>query len=420
MPLGSLCNMKQYLFLQFKRVFRYLPYVLGVSILLFFATAAALEGLLSANEQKLEYRKVNIGVTGSIEDPLLQLGLTAMKTFDDSKFSIELLPYEEHEAKEALAKGEISAYVVMPEDFVNKALYGQVERIRFVTTTETTDIITLFKNEVLKLVTQMVVDAQKGTYGIGEALSHNGYGELANKHINLISWEYVDLALNRGDGVELQELGVEYALSTTEYYLCSLLIFFLLLMGLPFASLYCRRDPSMSVFLNSKGFSNLTQLSSEYLALLLGLGTLVAVIFAGLVLGIRAFDLGKAIEGFIVLDGSFLLALLPGLLLITAFDCMIFELSGNVISGLLTQFFLSLSLCYLSGCFYPLYAFPETVQKVAAVLPVCILREQMAGVLKGKGMMQGILPILLYSGVFFAVALLGKNRKQLRYGGGHR
>ena len=412
--------MKKYLFLQFKRVFRYLPYVLGVSILLFLATAAALEGLLSANEQKLEHRKVNIGVTGSMDDPLLQLGLETLKTFDDSKFSIELLPCEENEANEALAKGEISAYVVIPEDFVTKALYGQVEQIRFVTTTETTDIITMFKNEILELVTQIVVDAQKGTYGIGEALSQNGHWELANEHINLISWEYVDLALNRADGVELQELGVEHALSTTEYYLCSLVIFFLLLMGLPFASLYCRRDPSMSVFLNAKGFSNVMQLSSEYLALFLGLGSLVAVLLGGLAVGIRAFDLGEAVDGFILLDGSPLLALLPALLLITAFDYMIFELSENVIGGLLTQFFLSISLCYVSGCFYPLYSFPETVQKVAAVLPVCVLREQMAGVLKGKATIQGILPVLLYSGIFFAVALLGKKRKQLRYGGGRR
>ena len=412
--------MKKYLFLQFKRVFRYFPYVLGLSILLFFATVAALAGLLSANEQKLEHRKVHVGVTGNIDDPLLQLGLNALKTFDDSKFSIELLPYEENEAKDALTKGEISAYIVMPEDFVNKALYGQVERIRFVTTTETTDIITLFKNEILELVTQIVVDVQKGTYGIGEALSQNGYSELANKHINLISWEYVDLALNRGDGVELRELGVEHALSTAEYYVCSLGIFFLLLMGLPFASLFCRRDPSLSVFLNSKGFSNLTQLTAEYLALFLGLGSLVAVLLGGLAVGIRVFDLGEAVEDFIISDGSPLLALLPGLLLITAFDCMIYELSGNVIGGLLTRFFLSVSLCYLSGCFYPLYSFPETVQKVAALLPVCLLREQMAGALKGKGMMQGILPVLLYSGIFFAVALLGKKRKQLRYGGGHR
>ena len=47
---------------------------------------------------------------------------------------------------------------------------------------------------------------------------------------------------------------------------------------------------------------------------------------------------------------SFAVELLPVIVTVTAFGFMIFELAGNLVSGVLLHFFLSLALCYVSGC----------------------------------------------------------------------
>ena len=221
--------MKKYFGVCLKSAFKIMPYVMAVTLVLLIGTALVLSGLVRLNENKEENTRVNIGVTGDMENKLLSLGLNAFKTFDDTKYSIELLEYEESEAETALKRGEIAAYVVMPEDFIENALYGNVKPVRFVTTAESSDVVTMFKNEILKIVTDLVVDAQKGTYGIGDALDANGYSDISGENVNNISMKYFELVIKRNSNIKVSEIGVANSLTTTEYYLLSIFIFLIIL-----------------------------------------------------------------------------------------------------------------------------------------------------------------------------------------------
>lgn len=409
--------MKKYFYLQLKKVFRFFPYLLAVTLILLVGTAAILWGMLSANSEKSENIKVNIGVSGDINDPLIKLGLDTFRSFDETKYSIELLEYTEPKAKAALKKGEIAAYIVVPPGFVEKALYGEIDPVRFVTTTEAGDIITLFKNEILQIITDILVSSQKGTYGMGDALDDQGYPELSGEHINNISWQYLDLSLNRTALVEAEEIGVENHLSTTGYYICSILIFFLMLMGLPFVYLYCKGDHSLSALLHAKGVSGFSQLLSEFMAIFLALAALVTALMGTVALGGKFVDLSAVVNTVKEGNACPFLTLLPALVLLSGFNLMIFELSKTVISGLLTHFFVTISLCYVSGCFYPIYAFPKAVQKFASALPICVIREQLAPFFTGKQGSNQTLFVLAYAVLFFGIALVAKRLKLLRHGG---
>lgn len=395
----------------------YLPYVLAVSLVLLLALSAVLWGLLSAQGEKEEHQKIHIGVTGSLDDRLLQMGLSALQTFDETKYSVVLSQYSQDEAHAALARGDIAAYVVMPEDFIQQALYGKIHPVRFVTTTDTVDIVTLFKDEILEIITDLLVASQKGIYGIGNALKDNGHGDLANEHINKISYEYLYLVLDRTDGVVVEELGIGETLTTAEYYVCSIAIFFLLLMGIPFAGLYCKKNASLSALLHSRGVGSFGQLVGEFLPFFLGMVFLVLVLLGGLSLSGRVLPMPDMLRDAFRRGGISFFSLLLPLLMITAFTYGIFELSDNMIGGLLTHFFLTVSLCYVSGCFYPIYAFPEAVQKVAAAAPVCILREYMARGFTGSSSPDSTVMLLCYTGLFLGIALLSKRHKHVRNGG---
>lgn len=410
--------MKKYFFLQLKRVLRYFPYILLVSLVLFGAISAGLWSLLSANEDKSENHKIKVGITGSLDDRMIQLGLATFEAFDDTKYTLELLQLEEAQANASLARGDIALYIVVPEDFVRQALHGSIEPIRFVTTTDTTDVVTLFKDEILQMITQIVVSAQKGTYGIGDALTAAGRSDLSYEHINKIAVEYVYLALERTEGVVVEELGIRHALTMPQYYVISLGIFFLLLMSLPFAILYCKKNHSLEALLHSKGVSAGSQTGGEFLSLFIGMLGLIGMLMLGIILFINFSDFSDAINSLSTGGGCPFLALVLPVVMITAFTYMIFELAGNVVGGVLSHFFLTVSLCYLSGCFYPLYAFPEAVQKVAAVLPVCVLREQMAQFFSGHSSLWSTVAVFAYTILFFGIGFMSKKHRLLSRGGG--
>ena len=69
------------------------------------------------------------------------------------------------------------------------------------------------------------------------------------------------------------------------------------------------------------------------------------------------------------------------------------------------HFFLSVGLCYLSGCFYPASALPQTVRALAEVLPTGTARGYLATCFSGDA--SGILGgILFYGAVFFLLTWL--------------
>ena len=401
--------MKKYFYLQQKRAFKLFPYVLTVTFILLLGVIIALNGMITGNADKEENQKLNVGVTGDMDNSLLRLGMGAFQALDDTQFSIQLVEYTEKDAATALKKGDVSAYIVVPEDFVEKALYGEVEPIRFVTTVESSDVVTMFKTELLSVITNMVIDCQKGTYGIGDALYAADSKNLVGKAESEISLEYFELVLNRGKVLEVEELGIVNSLSTTNYYICSLLIVFIMIMGLPFASLYCSRDTALAALLNSKGKTSFKMLCGEYLAHFISLVTVLLVALLGFIIYSSAVDIDLFKETY----GCPFITLIPALMMFAAFNLLVFEIASNIISGLLGHFFLSIALVFISGCFFPLYSFPSSIQKVAQVLPVCVAREQISAFFTGESRLISTLILLGFTALFFAACLLVKRMKLL-------
>ncbi len=406
--------MKKYLLLQLKRAGGIFPFVLAVTLVLLLGVSVVLGAMLKGNEDKAENTKFKIGVSGDLENEFLRLGLGAFQAFDDTKYAIELVQYSEKEAQQALKNAEISAYIVIPDEFMENALMGEIEPVRFVTTAAANDIITMFKNEVLSVVTDMVVAAQQGSYGLYNIVRDKTEdGDLASETNDASAIGYFELIINRNDLLKVEEVGIGANLTTANYYICSMLIFFLLLMGLPYAALYCRRDNSLIALLSSKGTSCLKIQLAEYLSHLASLLVLLILILGGISVADGVFSLG-IFEG---TSGSPLIHVLPTLIMISCFNILVFELSSNLVSGVLFHFFASLSLCYISGCFYPIHAFPKAVQDISAVLPIGIAREQIASFFTGKDALLPTLAVLLYAVLFFVVAVVFKRLKVMRHGG---
>ena len=79
---------------------------------------------------------------------------------------------------------------------------------------------------------------------------------------------------------------------------------------------------------------------------------------------------------------------------------------SDLIGGVLMQFFVTLALCFVSGCLYPITFFPDAVQKLAKFLPTGIARMQIGNCILGCVSWETILPLLGFGCLFLGGAVL--------------
>lgn len=398
--------MKTYFYLQCKRVLKTLPLVLCVLLLLFGALLAAYTGLTAYLSDSTSTHKFKVALSGSTDEPFLEMGLQALQAFDSTRFAVEIVSMEEPEAAEALARGDVAAYVVVPEGFMEAAMHGEILPLKYVSTNGAASLVSLFKDEITRLISDILTACEKGAYGVGDALKAQGYSSQAYDAMNELSIQYVEFVFVRSGTYRVQELGIGDGLGLEGYLMCGLSVLFLLLACLPFAPVWIRRDPSLGRMLSAKGKSVLGQVVCEFGAFLLGMAALLAVVLALASLGLDTAMLVKIALG-----------ALPAVVTVAALSFLLYELSGDLISGVLLQFFVTLAMGFISGCMYPVFFFPETVQKIAAWLPTGMARSFLASCVTGTPNTGSLAGLLGYSAVFFAVTCLARWRKVTRVRG---
>lgn len=412
--------MKTYFSLQWKRVMKVFPFILVVTAVLFAALALLLSGMLSSFSNSEKNTVFKVGITGDTDNSILQMAIVAFQSFDESRFSVEFEEMEKDAADAALKNGTIAAYLELPEDFVEKAMRGEMEPLYYVTSAGAGNIVNMFKNEITSLVTDVVVSSQQGSFGLQEALDDNDVQGDHGDWINSLALEYVGLVLKRTEALTINELGISEGMRTGKYYLCGMTLLFLMLLGLPFVVVYGRRDRSLNVLLLSRGMSGIRQLYDEWRSHFLALLCLASVVFVPVVVVSAVAD-NAALQ---MLTPSewliYILLFIPVLGMAAAFNLFVFEVGGNVVSSALLHFFAVLCMCYVSGCFYPVYTFPRAIQAMERFLPTGVARRSLSYALSEGVQAQELTPLIgvvAYGLLFFGVAWLIRMYKLRRWEG---
>ncbi|MBE5927965.1 MAG: ABC transporter permease [Lachnospiraceae bacterium] len=402
--------MKKYFYLQIKRASKIFPLALVVAVTLYIGFVTILFGLLAMFDGREDNTRFTVAIAGDTDNKYISWGLAALQMFDEARFSIEFVEMDEAQARRELEKGDISAYVVLPEEFMEKAVYGDIEPVTYVTSSGMEGIASILKREITAFVTDIVVYSQKGTYGVNDALFGNDLGETAYRHVYKISLEYADFIFQRNELYSVNELGVADGLSTTEYYVCVIYVMLFVLMGMPFAVLYIKRDYAFNRLLVSRGYSCGKQLGCEYGVHFI---TMLLLVVAIMIVSFIVERCAPEVLGGILIQGwrGLIVKFVPIIIMISAFNIFMFELSSNLVSGILLHFFVAIGLCYVSGCMYPIYAFPKIIVDFAAFLPTGIVRSYLATFFTFDTSVFSFIGLIIYAGVFYAFALLLRIRK---------
>lgn len=363
---------KQYLKVQLKRAGKALP---GICLLTFFLTVGLLvlmKAMFLLEESKSENRIVNVGIVGDIDDTYLGIGIEVIKNMDGIRNLADIQTMTEEEAKQAFASGDISAYLLVPEGFIDSVVYGENKQLTYVTNEAAQDIGGLLINELVGSISQMITMTQTSVQSMQSyMLEHDMRDGLweATEGINIA---YIEVVLNRMDMFELEELGISNSISFTGHLFTGILVLLMLLWGINSVSLLVRSENSLLKILHTRGLNSRKQVLSEvgaYLVLqcasLLCVFICVIIIKAAFGLSIREWDVLEAGEKLL-----FVVKLVPVVMLTATMQALLYELVTNVVTGVLLQFVVAVSMAYVSGCIYPLSFFPEALQVLGAYSPI--------------------------------------------------
>ena len=403
-----------YFSLELKRALKYLPFVLALSLILCVCLGTALGTAVKLDSASEDKQKITLGIVGDTEGSFLGFGISALQTLDSSRFVVEMQEMTEEDAKKKLENGDISAYAVIPEGFVEDAVRGDIKQIRYVTTDSAVGVTTVFMDEMLDAISTMLVESQKGVYGLQKAMREAGLPS-AND-VDMLASEYFSLILSRSYIAENEEMGIGNELSFGGYMFSGILVFFVLLCGIPFCAVYIKRDVSLSRLMRASGRGACAQVLSEYasyfIVMLVNFYVVICALslFAGDALGFIPELMGADA----VWAQKFVLSFIPALLVITALQFVIYEFSTGLVGGVLAQFLGALALAYVCGCLYPIDFFPDAIQALSAFLPVGAAREYVGSLIGSGADASALARIFITFVLLVALAVLKRRARILR------
>jgi hypothetical protein len=400
---------KIYFGLQLKRVAKIFPAIALITMAMFVCLGFFALTFLNFGEQESDKKKYQIGIVGNVWDSYLGFGIYAIQNIDDSKFMIDFSFLSEKEAREQLAMGELTAYVVIPDGLIESLDTGANDlTIVYYTAEGQKGITSILMDRLADIVSDMVTYSQGAIYSMQQMLCSRGrYDEVgaATDRLNIF---LIDLILSRGGLCNVNILGVSDGLTMEKFYFCSLLLLFMLISGINSSSLFGRRNEELPRLLSGRGLGAMWQVMGEYLAYLCL--TLACLLEIFLVLGIVSAAGFEGIDKILDSDLSsligFYIKMIPVAAAVTAMQFMLYEFVSGVVNGIMIQFISAVSMAYISGYFYPERFFPKTIQNIGGALPTGVAFDYTAGCILNESRPTELLALLVYMSMFLFVAVL--------------
>ena len=380
--------MRRYFGAQWKRALRALPGAFFANLLLLAAAALLSLYLTQLFAPSTEGNaKLKLGIVGGQGQTYLGTGLGILNNMDSSRLAISYEQLDKEAAAAQLKRGEIQAYLEVPDDFLSALSEGENKTIRYVGGGLEAGLNSALIREAGSAAEVILKETERGIYAAEGYFDAHGANDRHAKLLTEINLRYLGTVLNRNRNYNAETVAPLAGVDLARYYRAALLCFLLFASGvsaLPFAA---GRAPVLGRLLAAEGVSRGAQLLAEYLAYF-GLQTLA---FLPLLALLREKFAG----------------LLPALLFATALQFLLYEFAEGLLAGALLQLFSGIFLAYFCGCFYPLAFFPERMQVLSRALPSgqCFryLERLMAGEELGALLLPGAV-LLLWALAFLMLA----------------
>jgi len=408
---------KTYLQLQIKRTTKIAPAILMITLATVFCIALTASILLYNNSKSGDKTKLNIGIVGDTTGTHLGIGITALENFDSSRYSIDFQEMPEEEAIRKLNNHEISGYIEIPDDFVEGIVTGDNHPATYVVLEDITGFETALMSEIANVASDWILLSQRAIYSMQRIMldSDECDRNTLYEYTDELNLEYIKHILGRKEIYDVTETGIKDSITMEGYYICGIIIFFLLIWGISCNKLLLKKNYAMSKALYSRGIKNGWQLFCEYFCyLMFTISTLLVLAFIfGIVISIKDFGI-KELKTAGVIDALFfVIKIIPVIIMLTLMHTIFYEMVSGTVNAIVLQFIVAAVLAYISGCFYPNTFFPETIQSFAAILPSGVGFSYIRKSMTGMSVISDLGLITIYSMAFATISLfLRKHRME--------
>ena len=234
--------------------------------------------------------------------------------------------------------------------------------------------------------TKSLTSAQAGIYAVSyeyEEIFHERLTKALQDSINI---KYFDHTLARESYFNHKEISATGELTFLEYYICSGLIFFMMLLGMIFSKVLC---PDNNAF-----YEKLKQyrISGEIIILT----RIISVFVMYMIIAISGFCIYIVISKYlgndvIIFKVTDYLLLMFVILCVVSFIVCIFTITESQISGSLLLFITSLVMNFISGGFIPTVFLPKPIQSLAPYMLTNVLSKQIGTIFLGEFDAKGFL-----------------------------
>lgn len=409
--------------LRLKSVLKIFPSMCVMTLLLCLALGGMLY-LQSASSLQIaegdEDATVSIGIAGIDDEGTFSAAFPMLLKLDSSNSEVTFTLYDtKKDAVRAIRRKEILAAIVIPDGVLSTLLAGGLDQMTLIVPASSAGLEALLMQELGKTVSVILGSMNSASNTLADYYIQSGttdWDVISGAQTDLLLTAMQDM-LHRKHMFKVKYTQSEKQLSVESFYLISMVMLLILLIGVMCAGSFIRSDYALPKLLSLRRLGPVRQMIAEYISLV-ALLTFLCAVFLPLIgyalsrMPITFSAFGLTPETF--RHGFFMFSLktFPVILLAAAIDLFLYELSKTLITGVLLQFLTMIALAYMSGIFYTVSTMPGFLKKLQPLLPTGRALLYLQYTAKGKGGTgQHLAFLLLWVLVFLCLACLVRSLK---------
>lgn len=406
---------KTLLQLNIKRAFKALPQLIfGATALIFLVSAVAFCGnkfLYGAISDVASSQKYPVGIIQEDDSLLANKVTDTLLDMKEVTKHLDLKFTTKEDAIRMLENGELLAAVHIPKDTADNIING-VNTPMNIIFPENSGFEAILIKEITDCVTTMLSSAQAGIYSIYDFYDDMEANDEIDGALLRMNLKYIKIAATGNNMFEKTLVTATGSIPIMTYYICGALVLFSLLFGINCYNCRLSLSSYSSKRLSLNNTSILHQGLSSYISIAISQLTTIGIISIPAVFILKMFHLqleGPAIVGLIITIPLFIM-------ISSAFVFLISSLTDHIIGQIMITFFVTIGMCFISGCFIPTIMLPDILQTISLVLPTHHMITFSSSFLSGSFNLASFLMCLTYIALIFIAGLLAtlyKRRKEL-------
>ena len=269
-----------------------------------------------------------------------------------------------------------------------------------------------FESVLIKELTDslgcMLSSAQAGIYSVYDFYDEFSASAEISDAVVRLNLRYINLVLSGEKTFNSQIVKATGNVPISTHYISAAIVLFLFLTAINIYGCLMEEPAYVQKRLSLNGTSSFMQYLIKYISIIFAYTIPVLVIFFTMLIVMPVSGIKMSL-GFIIL---FFLGMPVFVLLCSAFVYLIFEITDNSMSRIMTTFLMTMSMSFISGCFIPSLMLPLPVLKLSAFVPTTYIMKFISAALTDHPDYGSLAICLLFALVMFLWGFMVKNIKR--------